>query len=95
MLQGLNVNDIKRQNQENVLRRLTELQNSIQLQFPGSQEIYAFPLNLSYLTMKQIWQQIKITDIQIIGDEDSELSLSTAVIGYPGKVFSVWVFLGS
>jgi hypothetical protein len=85
---------MRRQTQENVLRRLTEYQNSIQLQFPGSQEIYAFPLNLSYLTMRQIWQQIKITDIQVIGDEESELSLSTAVISYPGKVFSVWVFFG-
>jgi hypothetical protein len=44
--------------------------------------------------MKQIWQQVKITDIQIIGDENCELSLSTAVVPYPGKVFSVWVFFG-
>jgi hypothetical protein len=44
--------------------------------------------------MRQIWNQIKITDIQIIGDESSELSLSTAVIPYPGKIFSVWIFFG-
>jgi len=54
--------------------------------------VYGFPINLSYTTMKEIWEEVKLTDIHMIADEDSDLSLSVYVNPLPSKVFSVWIF---
>jgi hypothetical protein len=55
-------------------------------------EVYGFPINMSFTTLKQIWDEVKLTDIHIIADENSELSLCVYVNGYPSKVYSVWIF---
>ena len=55
--------------------------------------IYGFTLNLSYTTMKEIWQQIKLTNVHLIGGENTEISLSIYVDPLPCDVKSVWIFL--
>jgi len=55
-------------------------------------QVYGFPINLSFTTLKQVWEQVKLTDVHMISSEDSELSLSIFVNGYPAKVYSVWIF---
>ena len=55
--------------------------------------IYGFTLNLSYTTMREIWQQIKLTNAHLIGGENSELNLSIYVDPLPSGVNSVWIFL--
>jgi len=54
--------------------------------------VYGFPINRSFTTLKAIWDEIKLTDIHLIADEESDLSLSVFVNGYPAKVYSVWIF---
>ena len=54
--------------------------------------MYGFPINISYTTLKEIWEEVKLTDIHLIADEQNELSLSVYVNGYPGRIFSVWIF---
>ncbi len=53
---------------------------------------YGFPINLSFTTLKQIWDELELTDVHLIADEQSELSLSVFVNAYPAKVYSVWIF---
>lgn len=54
--------------------------------------MYGFPINRSFTTLKAIWDEVKLTDIHLIADEESDLSLSVFVNGYPAKVYSVWIF---
>jgi hypothetical protein len=53
---------------------------------------YGFPINLSFTTLKQIWDEVELTDVHLIADEKSELSLSVFVNAYPANVYSVWIF---
>ena len=46
------------------------------------------------MTLKLLWEEVKMTDIQINAHEDTELTLCTNVIPYPGNIYSVWIFFG-
>ena len=85
-----NEGDINRRNQ---LEELEELQKQIKDELNDNNNIYGFPINLSYTTMREIWQQIKLTNAHLIGGENSELNLSIYVDPLPSGVNSVWIFL--
>ena len=89
-LKGVNERDLNKKNQ---LDELDELQKLIKDELKDKNNIYGFPINLSYTTMKEIWQQIKLTNVHLIGGEDSELNLSIYVDPLPSGVNSVWIFL--
>ena len=82
----------ERDNKRSQLEQLDELQKSIKDELKDKTNIYGFPINLSYTTMKEIWQQIKLTNVHLIGGEDSELNLSVYVDPLPSGVNSVWIF---
>ena len=82
--------DINRRNQ---LEELDKLQKEIKDELNDNNNIYGFPINLSYTTMREIWQQIKLTNAHLIGGENSELNLSIYVDPLPSGVNSVWIFL--
>ena len=75
------------------LDKLNELQKQIKDELKDKNNIYGFPINLSFTTMREIWQQIKLTNVHLIGGEDSELNLSVYVDPLPSGVNSVWIFL--
>ena len=75
------------------LEELETLQNLIRDELKVKNNIYGFPINISYTTMKQLWQQIKLTNVHLIGGEDNELNLSIYVDPLPSDVYSVWIFL--
>lgn len=83
---------MKKSAQEEMLRKLSKIQNDIQSEFIGVRQVYGFPINISFTTLKQVWDEVKLTDIHLNSDEDSELSLSVFVNGYPAKIFSAWIF---
>ena len=64
----------------------------IENEFPGVTEIYGFPMNISFTTLNSLWEDVRSTDIHMVADEESELSLSVNVTAYPSKIFSVWIF---
>jgi len=80
-------------NKKKQLEELEELQNLIRDELKEKNNIYGFPINLSYTTMKEIWQQIKLTNVHLIGGDDNELNLSIYVDPLPSGVNSVWIFL--
>ena len=85
--------DEREMNKKRQLEELEELQNLIKEELKDKNKVYGFPINISYTTMKQLWQQIKLTNVHLIGGEDNELNLSIYVDPLPSEVFSVWIFL--
>ena len=53
----------------------------------------AYLMYFQFTTMKEIWQQIKLTNVHLVGEENSELHLSIYVDPLPSGVNSVWIFL--
>ena len=80
-------------NKRHYLEQLEQLQKEIRDELRDKNNVYGFPINISFTTMKEIWQQIKLTNVHLIGEENSELNLSIYVDPLPSGVFSVWIFL--
>ena len=85
-------NEDKKNEQNNMVKLLLEYEKEIKDEFVGVSEIYGFPINLAYTTMKEIWEQIKLTSVHLIADENCELCLSVYVNTLPANVNSVWIF---
>ena len=81
------------QNKKKNLEELEKLQKDIIDELRDKNNIYGFPINISFTTMKEIWQQIKLTNVHLIGEENSEFHLSIYVDPLPSGVNSVWIFL--
>ena len=102
---GINYNRRKKENRDKdkdkeevqlkreLLKNLEDLQREIRDELRDKRSIYGVPINISFTTMKEIWQQIKLTNVYLIGGEDSELHLSIHVNPLPSDVYSVWIFL--
>ena len=98
---GINYNRLKRinsdkdeiKNKRHFLQELEKFQNEIKDELRDKNNIYGFPINLPFTTMKEIWQQIKLTNVHLIGGENTELNLSIYVDPLPSGVNSVWIFL--
>ena len=80
-------------NKRHYLEDLEKLQKEIKDELRDKNNVYGFPINISFTTMKEIWQQIKLTNVHLIGEENSELNLSIYVDPLPSGVNSVWIFL--
>ena len=98
---GINYNRLKRtnsdkdeiKNKRHFLQELEKFQNEIKDELRDKNNIYGFPINLPFTTMKEIWQQIKLTNVHLIGGDNTELNLSIYVDPLPSGVNSVWIFL--
>ena len=98
---GINYNRLKRinsdkdeiKNKRHFLQELEKFQNEIKDELRDKNNIYGFPINLPFTTMKEIWQQIKLTNVHLIGEDNCELNLSIYVDPLPSGVNSVWIFL--
>jgi len=80
-------------NKRHYLDELEKYQKEIKDELMDKNNIYGFPINLSFTTMKEIWQQIKLTNVHLIGEDNCELNLSIYVDPLPSGVNSVWIFL--
>ena len=59
----------------------------------GGKEVYGFPLNMPYISLEKIWEEVKNTDIHNIIDNDVEYVLCVGVCPYPHYVLSIWVYI--
>ena len=79
-----NNKDIKQERkieQDNQLKELLNFGEEIRSNFLRK-EIYGFPINLSFTTLREIWEQLKLTNVHLIGGDNSELCLSVYVFSY-------------
>lgn len=59
----------------------------------GNREIYGFPLNMPFVSVEQIWEEVSNTEIHNILNDDIEFVLSVCIFPYPNYVMSVWVYI--
>jgi len=86
------ISDYKKEQFTENTKKLYKIQKEIENEFPGVKEVYGFPMNISFTTLNQLWEDIRATDIHMVADEESEMSLTVNVTAYPGRIFSVWIF---
>lgn len=55
--------------------------------------MYGFPLNMPYLSVDQVWQEVKNTGIHDLANDDLKYVLSVGIFHYPNYVLSVWVYI--
>ena len=58
-----------------------------------NRDIYGFPLNMPFVSVEQIWEEVRNTEIHNILSEDIEFVLSVGIFPYPNYVLSVWVYI--
>jgi coiled-coil and C2 domain-containing protein 2A len=85
------INEERKIEQDKQLKELLAFGEEIKSNFINK-DIYGFPINLSFTTMREIWEQLKLTNVHLIGGDYSELCLSVYVNPLPANVNSVWVF---
>jgi len=86
------MNELRKEQFNANTKKLYKIQKEIENEFQGVKEVYGFPMNISYTTLNQLWDDVRATDIHMVADEESEMSLTVNVTAYPGRIFSVWVF---
>ena len=87
------IREQRKAEQNELIDNFINYEREIQDQFVGATEVYGFPINVSFVTMEGVWEQVKLTNVHLIASENSELSLSVHVNPLPGNVNSVWIFL--
>jgi hypothetical protein len=60
----------------------------------NGKESYGFPLNMPYVSIEQIWEEVRNTEIHNILNNDVDFALAVAITAYPNYVLSVWVYIG-
>lgn len=73
-------------------RQLQNIKDTITRKISGK-EIYGFPLNVPFISIDQVWDEVKTTEIHNILHEDIQYVLSVAIVPYPNYVMSVWVYV--
>ena len=58
-------------------------------------KVWGFPINQSFVTMDQIWEEVKSTKLHKLQDKDAEFSVSVYVHPYPSNVLSVWLYVAA
>lgn len=82
-------NHLKKKKAEQQLRFITD---TILSKTQGK-EIYGFPLNVPFISIDQVWDEVRSTEIHNILHEDIQYVLSVAIVPYPNYVLSVWVYV--
>ena len=59
----------------------------------AGRESYGFPLNMPFVSIEQVWEEVKNTEIHNILDADFEYVLTVCIWPYPNYVLSVWVYI--
>lgn len=54
---------------------------------------WGFPINMSFVTLDLLWEEVKNTKLHAIQDRNAEFSLSVYVKSYSSNVLSVWLYL--
>jgi hypothetical protein len=54
---------------------------------------WGFPINVTFVSLPLLWEEVKNTKLHLIEDEDAEFSFYVYVEPYSHNVMSVWFFL--
>ena len=76
------------------MAELKKIRDDIRNEIKGGKEIYAFPMNYSYVDLDKLWLEIQNTGIQNIFEDDISYVLAVSIFPYPNYILSMWVFVG-
>jgi hypothetical protein len=54
---------------------------------------WGFPINVTFVSLPLLWEEVKNTKLHMILDENAEFSLQVYVGPYSHNVLSVWFYL--
>lgn len=57
------------------------------------QKSWGFPINVTFVSLPMLWEEVKNTKIHLVYDDDAEFSLYVYVEPYSHNVLSVWFYL--
>ena len=56
---------------------------------------WGFPINVTFVTLELLWEEVKNTKLHAVMDRNAEFSLSVYVKSYSSNVLSVWLYLAA
>jgi hypothetical protein len=54
---------------------------------------WGFPINVTFISLPLLWEEVKNTKLHLIEDDDAEFSFYVYIEPYSHNVMSVWFFL--
>ena len=54
---------------------------------------YGFPINVTFISLDQLWEEVKNTGIHNILSDNVQFILSVGIYPYPNNINSVWIYL--
>ena len=67
-----------------------EINESIRAKKP-----YGFPINLTFVSLDQLWEEVKSTGIHNTYSDSVEFIMSVGIYPYPNNINSVWIYLAA
>lgn len=77
---------------EDVQSQIQGIQAQINANAKG-QKSWGFPINVTFINLPMLWEEVKNTKIHLVYDDDAEFSLYVYVEPYSHNVLSVWFYL--
>lgn len=56
---------------------------------------YGFPINVTFISLDQLWEEVKNTGIHNILSDNVQFILSVGIYPYPNNINSVWIYLSA
>ncbi|EGR28239.1 hypothetical protein IMG5_180790 [Ichthyophthirius multifiliis] len=79
---------------QNAKITLEKIQGELDEYIRSGENLYGFPLNLSFTSVDKVWDELKHTGIHEILASDMKYICSVKCYSYPNFIISVWVFVG-
>jgi hypothetical protein len=77
---------------EDVQQQLLAIEAQINANAKGMRS-WGFPINVTFVNLPMLWEEVKNTKIHLVYEEDAEFSLYVYVEPYSHNVLSVWFYL--
>ena len=72
--------------------QIKNFQDKIQLNAKG-QQTWGFPINVTFISLPMLWEEVKNTQIHLCNEDDAEFSVFVYLQPYSHNVLSVWFYL--
>lgn len=78
--------------EDDVRQQIDAIQSQINANAKGMKS-WGFPINVTFVNLPMLWEEVKNTKLHLVYEEDAEFSLYVYVEPYSHNVLSVWFYL--
>lgn len=91
---GANYSSLRDKNavDEDLNQLINRIQSQINQNAKGMKS-WGFPINVTFISLPLLWEEVKNTKLHLIEEDDAEFSFYVYVEPYSHNVMSVWFFL--